>query len=647
MLYRLTAAFAALAMSATTTAAAPLEAYGKLPAIEQVEISPGGGYVAYLVTNGEKRTIAIQTTADHKVQSISRAGSEKVRDIQWAGEQHLIVTTSTSKLAPGLQGAAAGEYLGAQDLNLATGRSHGLLDNVRQGAEQRNAVLTADIVLSVPDVRTIGGKPVAFFRGEYLDKERAYVGLYRADLDTNTTWLVERGAREAYDWVISPDGRTVAQAAYNDNPGTWTLMLKGAAGVWRPTQTLSAPIETPELAGLGRDGGSVLVQLQDEKLGSMWRELSTATGAWGETVVSGDDMPIHDPATGRLIGESALVGDEPTSSFFDPHDAAIWRAVAKAFPGDLVSLSSWSVDRKHIVVRVDSAELGPAYALVDLNTKQADWLGSEYDLKAGDISPVKPVHYQAADGLEISGYLILPAGREAHGLPLVVLAHGGPAARDMPGFDWWAQALASRGYAVLRANFRGSDGFGWDFLARGFGEWGRKMQTDLSDGVRDLVRQGIIDPKRVCIVGASYGGYAALAGATIDHGVYRCAVSVGGVSDLRALTADDLKRFGHASQRYWFRFIGAQSSNDPVMAKYSPLARAGEADIPILLLHGRDDSVVPISQSRRMAEALRAAGKPVELVELAGEDHWLSRGETRLQMLQATVAFLEKNNPPN
>jgi dipeptidyl aminopeptidase/acylaminoacyl peptidase len=262
------------------------------------------------------------------------------------------------------------------------------------------------------------------------------------------------------------------------------------------------------------------------------------------------------------------------------------------------------------------------------------------------VSEVKPIKYKAADGLEITGYLTLPRGRDAKNLPLIVLPHGGPAVRDAPGFDWWAQALASRGYAVLQPNYRGSLGFGAAFYQAGFGEFGRKMQTDLSDGVRDLARQGVIDPKRVCIVGGSYGGYAALAGASLEHGVYRCAVSVAGVSDLRSQILDSRRKGGRDALRYWQRFIGAKDLQDPVLDAVSPAAHAAAADIPILLIHGRDDTVVTIWQSRKMADALRAAGKPVEFIELKGEDHWLSRGESRLAMLQATVDFLERNNPP-
>jgi dipeptidyl aminopeptidase/acylaminoacyl peptidase len=263
---------------------------------------------------------------------------------------------------------------------------------------------------------------------------------------------------------------------------------------------------------------------------------------------------------------------------------------------------------------------------------------------------VKFIHYAAADGTTIPAYLTLPNGRAAENLPLIVFPHGGPLAADEPGFDWWAQAMASRGYVVLQPEFRGSDGYGYSHTIAGFGQFGRKMQTDLSDGVRFLASEHIIDPKRVCIVGGSYGGYAALAGPTLDRGVYRCAVSVAGISDPRAFLRWVEHRESKTDSlpiRFWTRFMGVENRDDPKLLEISPLSHADNADAPILLIHGSDDTVVPIEQSEDMADALKAAGKPVTFIKLKSEDHWLSRTETREQMLSATVDFLERNNPPN
>jgi dipeptidyl aminopeptidase/acylaminoacyl peptidase len=378
------------------------------------------------------------------------------------------------------------------------------------------------------------------------------------------------------------------------------------------------------------------------------REVS-ADGVWSEPLkIREGEAPIFDPARHNLIGYDALIGEEQRYTFFDPHDAEVWRVVQKAYPNQRVRLASWSDDRKKIVVAADSPEFGPGYALINLDSHHADWIGNDYaKLTAADISPVRTVRFKAQDGTPLGGYLTVPKGKDAKNLPLVVFPHGGPAARDEPGFDWWAQAMASRGYAVLQVNFRGSNGFGWDFLHAGFGEWGRKMQTDLSDGVRYLTGEGIVDPKRVCIVGASYGGYAAMAGPTLDPGVYRCAVAYAGISDMRKFTPWVRDQNGDGSERYVIRFLGAESARDPSLAAISPAAHVDRVTVPMLLIHGKDDTVVPIGQSRIMADALRSAGKPVELIELNSTDHWLSRGDTRLAMLQATVAFLEKNNPPN
>jgi dipeptidyl aminopeptidase/acylaminoacyl peptidase len=174
------------------------------------------------------------------------------------------------------------------------------------------------------------------------------------------------------------------------------------------------------------------------------------------------------------------------------------------------------------------------------------------------------------------------------------------------------------------------------------------MQTDISDGVVNLAGQGLIDPKRACIVGASYGGYAALAGVTVQQGLYRCAVSYGGISDLNAFLfwlapADSDDRTARA--RYERKFIGAKSNDDPALKDLSPARLAERADAPVLLIHGADDTVVPIAQSQQMQRALQKAGKPVDFVQLKGEDHWLSRDTSRKAMLEAAVAFVARYNP--
>jgi len=230
------------------------------------------------------------------------------------------------------------------------------------------------------------------------------------------------------------------------------------------------------------------------------------------------------------------------------------------------------------------------------------------------------------------------------------MPHGGPiGVSDEIAFDWWAQAYAAAGYAVLQPNYRGSSGYGRAFREAGYGEWGGKMLSDISAGIMPLAGKGLVDPARVCIVGASYGGYAALAGVTLQKGIYRCAVSYGGVSDLPALFGWEFDGEGYRSSvaRFLRAATGADKQGDSHLRAISPARFAAQADAPILLLHGKDDTVVPIEQSEIMASALRHADKPFEFVQLKGEDHWLSRQETRATMLKAALAFVKKNNPPD
>ncbi|WP_297506450.1 S9 family peptidase [uncultured Caulobacter sp.] len=616
-----------------------LAVYGRLPNIEDAVVSPDGTKVAIILTDGEKRFLVIRS-ADGKTLKGVGAGTTKLRGIDWAGDQHVIVVTSQTTAVYGLRGPKR-EYYTATDYDLTTGKTKPLL----QG--QKDAM---NVILGAPMVRMIGGDPVVFLEGVYFAAEEGMDVLFRVNLRTGGTQMLDSGATASTDgWLVDATGKPVAMSVYDNRRGKWQLRLRDDH--WRTVDEADAPTGSYGIAGFGRDGKSVLVWRSTPDNKTVLREYR-ADGT-KEDLAEGKalDGLLSDPETLALLGGYALDGDDLAYTFFDKTSQKTWNSVVKAFEGDRVSLVSWSNNRRKVIVRVDSATLGPAYALVDLDAKSASYVGEVYaGLTPEGVSPVRSIRYKAADGLEITGYLTLPKGREPKNLPLIVLPHGGPEGRDEPGFDWWSQALASRGYAVLQPNFRGSEGFGWDFIKAGFGEWGKKMQTDLSDGVREFAKQGLIDPKRVCIVGASYGGYAALAGATLDRGVYRCAVSVAGPSDLKRflVTNIDLNNgeIG-AAQRYWRRFMGVDSLRDPDLAAISPAQQAAKADIPILLIHGKDDTVVRYDQSQAMADALRKAGKPFDFVTLDGEDHWLSRGASRLKMLTETVAFVEKHNPPD
>ena len=622
-------------------AAPPLDAYGRLPVIDNVQVSPDGTKVALVTGAGESRQVRITDLATRKPIVASAVGKGKIRGLQWAGSDALIVTSSSATTVAGLAGGKR-EWDQAIVYSLKTKRWRPMMENVDGGM---------NVTLGRPTTFVDHGRLCAVVPGVTFVGNQGALTLIRVDLEHGFTTSVEVGTSDTDKFVVDKDGHALARSDYAERTGRWSLWLKRSGG-WTRNRTLTELIDHAELEGMGRTPGTILVR--DAVDGVTVRyEVSLTTGTWSAPLENGDaDVLLRDPASGAVIGNIDVGLEWPVYRFLASADQAAWNRIERAFPKETVSLASWSEDRNVVLVTVEGPASGNSLFAVDLKAKKADWLGNLYaGIEPGDTGEQRPISYKAADGMALNAYLTLPPGKStAKGLPLVVLPHGGPAARDEPGFYWWAQAFASRGYAVLQPQFRGSSGYEHGLLEAGYGQWGRKMQTDLSDGVRALAAAGTIDPKRVCIAGASYGGYAALAGAAFDGGVYRCAASLAGPSHLRKLLAweaDQRDGSRNDTLRYWNRFMGAASRSDPKLDDISPALHADKVTIPVLLIHGQDDTVVAYEQSRIMQAALQRAGKPVEFVTLKGEDHWLSREATRQQMLAAMVAFVEKYNPPD
>jgi dipeptidyl aminopeptidase/acylaminoacyl peptidase len=619
-------------------AAPPLDAYGQLPNVENIVLSPNGELIAFVRTDGDTRAIAVVTLADGKFKTGLRGGKSKLRHISWAGNDHLLVQTSSTASVMGLMGPRR-EYFQLTVYNIETQKAV-MLPKFMSNQNMMN------IITGEPMVRRIGGQPFLFIPGIHIT-DRTLPALFRYNLATGRQDLFVEGNTVSQDWFIDEAGELAVRVDYSEKKRAWDVSVRRDGklqSVWGGTSDTVIPY----IQGFGPTAGTVLVNASDDEQ-PVWKVLGLA----GKEVDASMDKltviedTIVDPQTYYLIG-SAHVKDDTQYEFLDAATQRKWKSVLKAFEGARVTLESHSAGFSKLVVRVDGGGHGLAYFLVDTKTWKADFIGRVYDAIEQTFE-TKRITYSAADGLEIPAYLTLPARQPQTKLPLIVLPHGGPAARDTADFDWWTQALAAQGYAVLRPNFRGS-WVDWKFMSAGFGEWGRKMQTDLSDGVRYLTKEGIIDPARVCIVGASYGGYAALAGVTLDPGVYRCAVSVAGLSDLPAFLSWVDAKYGigpKVTQRYWDRFMGVASSRDPVLKTISPAQHVDKIDVPVLLIHGKDDTVVPFHQSEIMLKAMKRAQKNVQLISLKQEDHWLSRGATRLQMLQESVAFLRTHNPPD
>jgi len=637
-----------LCLGSAAGAAPPLEAYGGLPQVEHMRVSPSGQRVAMVGVINEKRQLVLAEVAGSKLIKAAALGENKVRDLDWAGDEHVLVfiTATTAPLYDfGLQRY---EFWGVLHVGL---------DQTPPWSVFEHSDNIEHTVFAFYRAYPQQGHWSGYFGGLSLVRQRGfgdsgytrqhtYKDLYRVDLETSKPTLLATGAGREHAWVIGSDGNIVAHVEYSEGSGEWVLY----AGAERDNVLLkkTTQIRNIGVAGLGRRAGTVLVidRTGDEDIAT---EIDVTTGQSEMLFADVGTARYHfDPITGLLIGATTVA--DPWAQFFDPKLQDRYNRTRNAFPRQRVRLESFTPGLKEMVVFTEGTADSGTYWFVNGTTHRADPIGYPYEqIKPADVGEVRRISYTAADGLAIEGILTLPPGHEAKNLPLVVLPHGGPIGPwDEPGFDWWAQAFASRGYAVFQPNYRGSGGYSAEFRKAGYGEWGRKILSDITEGVAELAKLNIIDPKRACIVGGSYGGYAALAGVTLQHGLYRCAVSVAGPADMSSFMSWEAQRLGLNTPelRDWQKVTGADTGSASYLHDISPRQFAKSADAPILLIHGKDDTRVPIEQSREMASALKANGKIVQFVELEKEDHFLSREVTRIAMLKATMSFVEKYNPP-
>jgi dipeptidyl aminopeptidase/acylaminoacyl peptidase len=630
-----------------------IEIYAGSPLVDHIALSPDGQRIAIVTQKGDEKKLVYYDIANPAPKSIA-LGPDKVRDLFWGDNEHVILVDSETRALAGFAGYRH-EFFLARSINANTAQittffyNMGGFYNVVMGNVQR---------IKTPDGYRVTASNYRLQTDDGVNSQ--YDGklyLYSFSLDKTPPQRICDASPEAVGFTVGPDGTPIAYVEHISLHNEWRLYINSTPDDkdphFRLAYSVKDPVDLPSLEGLGRDGRSVVVSFNKGKNQGEFCEIS-ADGTLSEPLdpdAQFDREPLFHPVTRRLAG-FRYADDWPRDVYFDPMLKKLVESLPQIVdPGDRVRIADFAEDPRKMIVYIENAHNAGNYVFIDFTTGGGATIATNYHAIPPEwISEKQPIDYKAADGLDIHAYLTLPPdaalnGRPAKNLPLVVLPHGGPWVRDYIDFDWQPQVLASRGYAVLQPNYRGSSGNGRAFMDAGNGEFGRKMQTDLSDGVRALVKQGLVDPKRVAILGASYGGYAALAGATLDPGIYNCAVSIAGLSDPRAFVSYLLESTNNMDTPaivHWRQVLGDKANWDDI----APARQASKASCPILLIHGTDDTVVPIDQSRKMESALKAAGKPVEFVTYKGQDHWETVGSSRIDMMKVALAFLEKHNPP-
>ncbi len=476
-------------------------------------------------------------------------------------------------------------------------------------------------------------------------RDRKLMDVYRIDLRTGAVELDTKNPGDVAGWLADDDLAVRAASITTPDGGTEIRIRDSASGVWR---TLMKASMEDNLAALDftKDGQSLLLSTS---IGTDTARLVRHDLASGkETDIAHSDkadlsdVMIH--PTRHVVQAAAFDPGRMHWTVVDPSIQADFDAIAKITDGDFSVADRDLADRTWLVSF--SSDRAPVrYYSWDRAAKKATFLFSvQPKLDDAPLVPMKPIEFTARDGMKLNGYLTLPAGAPAKNLPLVLAVHGGPWARDNWGFAPYSQLLANRGYAVLQINFRGSTGFGKKYLHAGDREWGLTMQSDLTDGVKWAVDQGIIDPKRVAIFGGSYGGYAALAGAAFTPDLFRCAVDECGPSNLFTLLAS-FPPYWEVIRSVFFTRVGnpADPRDKELLTAASPLFSADKIKIPMLIGQGANDPRVKQTEAEQIVKAIEKHRGSAVYVLYTDEGHGFARPENRLDFTARMEKFLADN----
>jgi dipeptidyl aminopeptidase/acylaminoacyl peptidase len=648
-------ALSSFAMAPDALARGPFEAFIRDPVTLPPAISPSGRYLAVSTTPDHRGTATVRVY-DLQNPSAPSTGTNSPPEfrmdwVQWASDDRLLLgLTQVTRTYALRKGPGDFEFIGNSRV-VAVDRdgSHPVKLFSNLSSLKRASDLTGVLHLLPKDPDHILMEAV---------DEYGYSNVYRVNVKDGAAEKILAGKRGTFAWL--PDLAGNIRIRWD---GDWVteqvdvLARVGDTDNWTPiTQYSLSDLPELKIIGFGDDPATAIVASRSagDKFGVY--EYNVASRSLGRLLFQAPNIdvglplggPIYDPRTQKLVGVT-YVDDVQFTHYFDPVLAKIQDKLEAMFSSEAqVAMLSWSDDRKRIVVGTSGPKNPGAYYLCDLTTGQVSPIGQvNGSLPAAELGETTVINYTARDGSKVPGYLTLPPGKGNKGLPMVVMPHGGPETRDYVQFDHWVQFLANRGYAVFQPNFRGSGGYGRAFTEQGYRQYGRRMQDDITDGLKALIADGTADPKRVCIVGASYGGYAALAGGAFTPELYKCVISIAGVSDLELKMHDVKIGAGRDSfaYRYWKKWLGDLDTPADLdqMRAASPAFHAENFTAPVLLIHGDADTVVRWNQSNRMDKALSKAGKKSRLVLLEGERHPEFSWDGEKRLLTELEAFLAEN----
>ncbi len=629
-------------------AAPNIDIYAQLPRTASVRISPDGKRLAMLAPYGGDKAIFVYNleNPDAKTVIMLPPKNSIMKTVSWASNNHVISYSRIRGKGIGKMKKYSTLYGRWLSYNVETEKSTILLDD-RIKSKSYLVTTGGGLVHTLPNDQ----QHVLMNFGEYTGK--AEQRQYRVDLDTGKEALERILPIRTGAMSFTVDGeKLLAREEYDADSGKYEVFFgEGKNEKLIYERRFDTDQNRTEYFFTVFDG-KVLMQ-ETEKAGLSLFTIDPATGARGTFNIDADVpdgydySPILDRETDELIGVSYT--DDTSKSIYSAEPYKSWHRKAQAaLPGMEVSILSETRDDSMVTLYAQSEGNAGEFYLMEPNKGTMESLGGMYpELAPNEIAKTIRADYVARDGLDIPAYLTLPPGKSTTSgpMPMVVMPHGGPTARDTADFDFWAQYLAAKGYVVFKPQFRGSTGFGYDFERAGYGEFGKGMLTDTVDGVNKLIEQNIADPDKICVTGASYGGYQALALPVIEPDMFKCALSVNGVSDIRDILKFEIARTGNNSGviKFWRKIIGDRNDDKEMLIEQSPAENAEKIKAEIVLVHGTDDMTVPVQQSKVMAKALKKVGQSDEVIYLENDDHNLSLPISRKKLLEASDELFSKH----
>lgn len=618
-----------------------VDAFVKRDVFTDIQISPTGEYFAATLPFEDRVALVIMSRADKKVTGTFQLGRDTaVAEFHWVSPDRVLIAAA-QKIGFLAEPLPTGE-LYAMDasggrVELLVGQSVG--GNLGSRLQTKKAERVAAFLIDdLPDddknvlVSVMPFNSDPFTRVERLN---VYTGVRhpvtrvpvrRASFMTDNQGVVR--------FALGADTDNATQLYYRDGESSeWKLINHESS-----TRRVESPI------GFSADDRTAYLRVQQpegpDALVSYDPASDKRSNVLRDEVM--DPVVLYKPGTLIPIG-ARYGGGKPRFKFFDEAsaEARLYRSLQAAFGGDAATITSSTRDGRLNLVRTWSDRNPGDFFLFDAEAKKADYVISRRDwFDPATMAVVRPITFAARDGLELKGYLTVPHGASGEGMPTVVLPHGGPfGVSDEWGFDSEAQMLAKAGYAVLQVNHRGSGGRGRQFLHAGERQWGLAMQDDVTDATKWAIKEGIADPQRICIYGASYGAFAALTGVVREPALYKCAAGFVGVYDLPQLHEEETAK--HGSIKTWANeWIGADKA---VLAANSPTTRAAAIKVPVLLAAGREDETAPVEHTERMERALKAAGVPVEAHYYASEGHGFYKPENNRDYYTKLLDFLARS----